>query len=194
MKRMQELEQVERLGAGRGLRGVAVRWMRGVRVGAALLASAGLGLSLAAAEASANDVDNEVVLTGGTNFFGALHFDSLDFTDTFTFKIDEAVSANVSLVTIGSGANNIDFTSAEINGVPLTLSPTGFLETGSLGDTLFNGPLILTVKGRSGAGGGTFASYSGTINVAIIPEPTTALLMGIGLSGLAVAARRSRPS
>lgn len=194
MKRMQDLKRVERFGAGLGQRGIGMRSSKGARWAVALLASAGLGLSLSAAEASANDVDNEIMLTGGTNFFGALHSDALDFTDTFTFKIDEAVSANVSLVTIGSGANNIDFISAEMNGVALTLSPTGFFETGSLGDTLFNGPLILTVKGKSGAGGGTFASYSGTINVAIIPEPTTGLLMGIGLSGLAVAARRSRPS
>jgi hypothetical protein len=48
------------------------------------------------------------------------------------------------------------------------------------------------VRGRSGATGGTFASYSGTINVTIIPEPSTAYLMGLGLVGLAIGARRAR--
>ena len=142
--------------------------------------------------ASANNVNNEIVLSGGTNFFGALHTDDLDFVDTFTFSIDGAVSANVSLVTIGEGASNIDFLSADLNGFPLTLGPNGFFESGFLADTDLTGPLVLTVTGRSGATGGIFASYSGTINVTIIPEPSTTLLMGLGLTGLAFAARRAR--
>ena len=51
---------------------------------------------------------------------------------------------------------------------------------------------LLTVRGRSGAEGGVNASYSGTINVAIIPEPSTTLMMGLGLVGLGFAARRAR--
>jgi len=145
-----------------------------------------------ATSARANNVDNSISLVGGTNFFGALHTDNIDFTDTFTFDIGGAISANVSLITIGSGANNIDFVSADLNGIALSLSANGFLESGSLGDTLFTGPLVLTVRGRSGATGGTFASYSGTLNAAIIPEPSTSLMMGLGLVGLGLAARRAR--
>lgn len=147
---------------------------------------------LGATNAGANDVSNAISLVGGTNFFGALHTDDIDFTDTFTFDVSGAISANVSLITIGSGANNLDFVSADLNGIALSLSTNGFLESGSLGDTTFTGPLVLTVRGRSGAMGGTFASYSGTLNAAIIPEPSTALLMGFGLSGLGLAARRAR--
>lgn len=158
-------------------------------VGLALLLGA-IG-SLAAPAARANDVPTNITLNGGTSSFGALHFDDIDFTDTFSLVIDGAVSANVSLVTIGSGASNIDFLSADLNGFPLTLDPTGYFESGLLADTVLTGPLVLTVRGRSGATGGTSASYSGTINLTIIPEPSTAFLMGFGLLGLGLAARRA---
>lgn len=163
--------------------GIGAGWLVGL--------AAVIGL-IGAPTAQANNVTNDIALVGGTNFFGALHSDDLDFTDRFNFTIDGAVSANVSLVTIGEGASNIDFLSADLNGVALTLSPNGFFETGSLGNTDLTGPLVLTVRGRSGATGGTYASYSGTINVTIIPEPSTAFLMGFGLVGLAIGARRAR--
>lgn len=147
---------------------------------------------IGASSARANDVSNDITLVGGTNFYGALHTDNLDFTDTFTFDIAELLTANVSLITIGSGANNIDFLSADLNGIELTLTPNGFLESGYLADTDFTGPLVLTVRGSSDAAGGIFASYSGTINVTIIPEPSTALMMGLGLAGLGFGARRAR--
>jgi hypothetical protein len=146
-----------------------------------------VGALLGATTASANNVDNTITLSGGTNFFGALHTDNLDFTDTFTFNLAGPLLANASLITIGSGANNIDFVSADINGVMFTLTANGFLESGSLADTAFTGPLVLTVQGRSDASGGTFASYSGTLNV--IPEPSVVFMMGLGLVGLGLAGR-----
>ena len=162
----------------------------GLMVG--LMAMISLVGLMGASNARANNVISDITDLGGTTFFGARHTDNLDFTDVFTFTIPDAVNASVSLVTIGSGANNIDFLNADLNGIALTFSATGFLETGSLDTTTLTGPLVLTVRGRSDAAGGTFAAYSGTMNVAVIPEPSTALLMGFGLGGLGLAARRTR--
>ena len=151
-------------------------------------------MAFASTGALANDVSNDITGLGGTTFFGALHTDSFDFTDVFTFNMTGPVTANTSLITIGSGLQNIDFLTADLNGTPLTLSPNGFIETGSLGDFNFTGPLVLTVTGHSAAAGGTFASYSGTMNVSAIPEPETyaMLLAGLGLIGFM--ARRRKES
>ena len=84
-------------------------------------------LAIASTGAFANDVNNSIILSGGTNFFGALHTDSFDFTDQFTFDATGPALASVSLVTTGAGANNIDFLTASLNGHPLTLSSSRVL-------------------------------------------------------------------
>lgn len=155
------------------------------------LAIAG-SLVVASTGALANNVDNLIAVDNGTNFFGAVHSDNDPFTDTFTFTgVSGQVFADVSLVTIGSTAlQNINFLTASLNGNALTLSPTGQIETGSLANTSVTGPLVLTVTGTSGAAGGTFASYSGTINVSAIPEPGTWAMLLAGLTGMGFVARR----
>ena len=154
------------------------------------LAIAG-ALAIGSTGVLANDVVNDIIVNGGSTFFGALHTDNADFTDVFNFSnIAGLVTADASLVTIGAGLNNIDFLSASLNGQPLTLSANGFFETGSIEDIGLTGPLVLTIMGKSGAAGGIFASYSGTMNVAAIPEPETWAMLLAGVAGIAVMARR----
>lgn len=165
---------------------------RGRISGLAALMAAGIATLTAATGARALNIEQTITATGGTNFYGAVHKDANDFIDTITLVIDGALKANVSLITIGADQNNIDFVSAKLNGIALTLTPNGFLESGFLETTEFTGPLILEIRGKSDATQDINASYSGTINISFVPEPSTALLMGLGLVGLAIASRRAQ--
>lgn len=143
--------------------------------------------------ALANNVANTIAVSGGTIYFGALHTDSDPFTDTFDFNnVLGPVLASASLITIGfTPGQNIDFTSATLNGNALFLGATGVVEAAFTPAELgLTGPLQLIVTGTTGAGGGVFSSYSGTLNVTAIPEPGTWALMLTGLSGLGFMARR----
>jgi len=142
---------------------------------------------LTSSAAWANNVVVNQALTGDTTFYGALHTDNADFEDQFNIAASGPLFVSVSLTTIGAGAQNIDFLSAEINGQPLTLTPNGFIENGYTPVELnLTGPLVLKIKGKSGATGGVFASYSGTLNVRAVPEPAMGLfgIMGAVMTGM----------
>ena len=83
-------------------------------------------LVAAASTAYANDVTGSPPFTGLTATFSALHTAGA-FTDTFTFTLPGITSADVSVVTIGSGVADIDFASGTLNGLPLTLFPSNIL-------------------------------------------------------------------
>jgi hypothetical protein len=127
-----------------------------------------------------------------TAHFGADHNATGAFTDTFTFNpavgpsIANAVLQTLDLV----GNNNLNFTSASLNGHALFLSPTGPYEFAMLNPPVaVSGTLVLTVMGNVIS---PSASYSGDINVAAVPEPETygMLLAGLGIVGF-LARRRN---
>jgi hypothetical protein len=155
------------------------------------------GLMAGSTNALANNVVNlGLSFTGDTAFFGALHFDSDPFTDTFEYAIAGDWLASASIVTIGfTPEQNIDFVSATLNGNVLTLSPTGPNEFGfTLAPLAVTGPLTLIVSGTTGAKDGKFSTYSGTLNITPVPEAETwaMLLAGLGLVGMKLSRRQNR--
>ena len=161
------------------------------------LKSALLSVILAAALpcAFAEDIVESVpLINGAAGFssagFSVTHLDAGAFTDTFNFTPSVPLSlVDASLVTIGfNETQNIDFSSALLNGNPLTLSPTGTFETGSLSPAALAGDLVLLVTGNAGSN----ASYAGTLNVSPVPEPETyGMLLG-GLAVMGAIARRRK--
>jgi hypothetical protein len=85
---------------------------------------------------------------------------------------------------------NIDFTSVTLNGVNFILGPNGVVEGGYLLNQLMvpGGVNELSVSGLSGGG----ASYGGSLSFAEVPEPSTWLMMilGVGIAGAALRRRR----
>lgn len=125
--------------------------------------------------------------------FGVTHTEAAEFIDIFNFTPSNGSwFVDSSLITIGfQPGSNIDFEYAEINGHAMSLSPSGTLEYGWMINEPIAGPLVLTVYGvAEGLMGAASGSYSGTINISPIPEPSTyGMLLG-GMGILAWLARR----
>jgi hypothetical protein len=121
-----------------------------------------------------------------------------EFTDEGTFLTPDGygiVSLSITTVAAGMGnmsdITNIDFLSVMFNGVAFALAPNAKGETSYLFDQpLEQGKInTLVVNGLSGSD----ASYSGTFSfaqAAAVPEPTTWMLMLIGMAGVGFSMRR----
>ena len=128
------------------------------------------------------DFGNKVVCAGGCTF-----------TDVGTFITPvgyQLVGGSISTIQTGGSSTNIDFSSVLLNGVAWAMSPNGPGESGFI----FSQPLIaggnntISVSGFSGGSG----AYEGTLSFAAVPEPSTWLMMilGVGIAGAALRRRR----
>jgi len=134
-----------------------------------------------------------VNLTGaGSHYTGGFTVThSGDFSDEFTFSPTlPSAWVSASLITIGfSATDDIDFTSVWLNGTQLQLATIDGADVAYTPmQLLLSGPLTLTVNGISGSN----ATYSGTINLAVVPEPETYALMVAGLGLVGFISRRKR--
>jgi hypothetical protein len=154
----------------------------------AVAVSAALMLAVAGASA-ATTVNLTNVGTHYTGGFTVTH--SAAFSDEFNFSpVLPSSWVSASLITIGfSATEDIDFTSVWLNGTPLTLTTIDGADVAYTPvQLLLSGPLTLTVSGISGSN----ASYSGTINLTVVPEPETYALMAAGLGLVGFVSRRKR--
>lgn len=160
-------------------------------------------LALTAAGAYAENQTFDVPLSGPvagnyTAGFSAVHHMAGAFTDTITFSPNVSGMLNGSLITTAlNKVTNIDFKSANINGISYNFSPNGNHEFGFTDVAFAHAPLVLTLYGVAGAGlaagSAISASYAGTLNVSAVPEPETWAMMlgGLGLIGF-MARRRKK--
>lgn len=158
-----------------------------------LAATGALALSLSA---NANAALLVINISGDTGSFGrkVVCSGGCMFTDVGTFITPvgyQLVGGSISTIQTGTNlATNIDFKSVLLNGFAWTLSPNAPGE----GGFVFNRPMTpggtntLSVSGYSGGSG----EYRGTLSFAAVPEPSTWLMMilGVGLAGAALRRRR----
>ena len=84
-------------------------------------------------------------------------------------------------------AQFISGVTATLNGQAATTAPIGNITFAGLEST-GTSPFVLTLTGIAASN----ARYTGSLQTFLVPEPTAALLMLLGLGGIGVAARRSK--
>ncbi len=169
----------------------------------AIVGAAALLLAAAAAPAAfaTTTITIPPAASDGTisGIFGDTDIGAGAFTDIFTFTLPDGTAAATLSSISTNDTNNVDFTSADLNGHAFTIDSTGKVEFRHLDDILVTGgPQTLTIKGSSGGMG----AYSGTIAFSTagriggfgggIPEPAAWGLMVVGFGGLGGMLRAKR--
>lgn len=116
------------------------------------------------------------------------------FTRTFEFVTPAGfnlASADISSIATINPMTNIDFSTVTLNGVNFNTVATGTTELRNLfNQSLQSGGInVLNVTGMTGGN----AAFSGTLSfasVAAVPEPTTWMLMLLGMAGIGYSMRR----
>ncbi len=170
--------------------------MRSMKLSAALATAA---LMAIASPAQASHIITLTPPAADGSFSGTFQNFALgagSFTDTYNFNITDPGLLNATLSSIFQNAanNNVDFTSATINGTEFTIGSTGNVEFRFLnGLTVPGGPQILIVSGTSGGNG----SYAGTLSYSPflngVPEPAAwaTLIAGFALVGSSMRRKRT---
>jgi hypothetical protein len=166
-----------------------------------LLAAAG-AMALVGGATTANAASTITAITSpltppASSLFGASYNNMVGATtainDTFNFTLigSAAADAQVSTILLGNTAN-INFSSVTLDGNAFTrTSADGGPETWALLSPvlLANGTHAINVLGTLTGPNG---SYSGTLNVAAVPEPATWMMMLLGFGAIGMVVRRRR--
>lgn len=129
---------------------------------------------------------------GNTNVTCPTRVKPCAFNHSFNFTKPngyQLVSATITSILTGKNkATNIDFTSVTLNGVPFDTVLSGAIEFRSISDKFLLNNNTINVRGLSGGN----ASYAGTLSFAAVPEPSTWMMMivGVGIAGTALRRRR----
>ena len=154
------------------------------------------GASSANAAVTFDLIDSAALNLNGSEGFSATITDDLGaFEHTFEFTLDGSNLTNTTVGTIQLGSKDIDFSEITLDGFNLTqvgADPSGE-NWELLGTVLGAGPHKITVSGSVlGFGTTPGATYTGSLNIAAIPEPATwaLMIMGFGSAGYMIRRRR----
>ncbi len=158
-----------------------------------LLRSFLLGLSSlgAAFGASAGHAASFIDFNGTTGVFGNSQVSSPAFTDIIdlgslaagAYRISGTLSSSYQAG--DAAAQDIDFTSVKLNDTDFDIGQIGQFEFRYVSNVISAGSNLFSISGTSGAN----ASYSGTVNVAAVPEPSSWALLFIGFGAVGFAMR-----